>query len=437
MIEAFKELWQLVDLIMVQWFGWVLFLGVFIYMLFWLRRDVNRNIFTNAVKWVFLEVKIEETNEKSPLAMEQVFAALHAIHTNYTWGEKFAGKIILWVSCELVSLGGKVSYIFKVPERYRSLLESAVFAQYPKAEIYEVEDYLKNMPHEYYPDKVDFDFWGTQWLKKKENAYPIKTFGAFEHPEQKTFIDPLANVIEALSNIQPYELMAMQLVIRPIDDTWKANTKHLLDKLKGAPAKHGDGWFDRILIEWPSKIMGGIVDLFIPAGEETAHVKPVREEPPSQMLHKTEGEKQIIASIEHALSKIYFEVKFRTFYLAPKDKFNKALRIPEIVGAIRNFDDVALSGPKPDVAHTWTDAPYKLSETLEAPYLRRHILTRKRRFWHGFLLRSVWRGIGNTFMNTEELASLYHFPQAPNVRMSQVERVSTVKTAPPPDLPVG
>lgn len=436
MIQTLAEIWKLVLVVLVDWFGWVLFLWLLVYMLFWLRRYQKQLDYVNAVKWVFLEVKVEELNERSPLAMEQVFAALHAIQQNFTWGEKADGKVVLWLSCEIVSLGGKVSFIFKIPERFRNLLESAIFAQYPKAEMNEIEDYLKNMPHEYYPDKVDFEFWGTQWLKKKPNPYPIKTFGAYEHPEQKTFIDPLSNVIEVMSNIQPFELMVMQLVIRPINDDWKAHAKPLIDKLKGAPAHHASGWFNAIFIEWPGKILGELIGIFFPAQEHAAP-QHKKEELPSQMLHKTEGEKQVIASIEHALSKIYYEVKFRMMYLAPKDKINKALRIPEIVGAVRNFDDVALSGPKPDIGHTWTDAAYKLSETLERPYLERHILTRKRHFWHAFLARSVWRGIGETYMNTEELASLYHFPQSPNVRVSQVERVSTVKTAPPQDLPIG
>src|SRR3989338_6842164 len=180
MTQLFNEIWTLTDQVLVNWFGWTIFLWFLVYMLFWLRRYDNQTNFILSTNWVFLEVRVEELNERSPLAMEQVFAALHAIHQNCTWGERFNGKVIMWFSCELVSFGGKVSYIFKIPDRYRNLLESAIFAQYPKAEIYEIEDYLKNMPHEYYPEKVDFEFWGTQMLKKKDNAYPIRTYGIFE-----------------------------------------------------------------------------------------------------------------------------------------------------------------------------------------------------------------------------------------------------------------
>ncbi|MBI3952439.1 MAG: hypothetical protein HY336_00610 [Candidatus Doudnabacteria bacterium] len=434
-LQTFSEIWQYFNIVLVNWFGWLFVLWVLIYMLFWLHRNQNQNKYIATFNWIFLEVRVEELNERSPLAMEQVFAALHAIHQNFTWGEKFNGKVLMWFSAELVSFGGKVSYIFKIPDKYKSLLESAIFAQYPKAEINEVEDYLKNMPKEYFPEEVDFDFWGTQLLKKKDNAYPIRTYGIFEHPEQKTFIDPLANVIEVLSNLQPYELMVYQIVCRPIDDKWKIAKKLLLDKLKGAPLKSGSNLFDKIFLDLPGNVLEGIVSIFSGPAEPQKEQK--KDEPPSQMLHKTEGEKQVIASIEHALSKIYFEAKFRLFYMAPKDKFNKGLRLPEIIGAVRNFDDVALNGPKPDMKHTWTDKAYKLSEQLEKPYLQKNILTRKRHFWHAFTSRSFWKGSGDVYFNTEELATIYHFPQAPNVRVSQVERVTTVKSAPPPDLPVG
>lgn len=430
----------LVDVVLINGYGWTLFLALLIWMVFILKRQANNKVVVGAVEWVFLEVKIDELNEKSPLAMEQVFTALHAIHQNFSFGEKFNGKSVLWVSCEMVSLGGKVSFIFKIPARYRNLLESAIFAQYPKAEVTETEDYLRNLPHEYDPDKADFDFWGTEWLKKKDNAYPIRTYAldsSFEHGAQETFIDPLSNVIEAMSNIQPYELMVYQLVIKPVDDSWKEHTKHLVDKLKGVAEDHSGDWVFKIMHFIPdlmARILVGII-----SGPEEGRSAParVKEEPPTLMLHKTDVEKMVITAIEHAVSKISYEVRIRTFYLAPKDKFNRGIRIPEIVGAFRNFDEVNLNGFKPDIGHSWTDKSYKLSERLERPYLQMNILTRKRHFFHWITSRSHWRGIGKVIMNTEELATIFHFPQVPHTRISQMERVQTVKSAPPMDLPIG
>lgn len=426
----------LIDGILVNGYGWMLFVWVLVWLFYKLRLIDNQKKFMKTVKWVFLEVKIEEASERSALAMEQIFAALHAIHVNITWGEKFDGKQVLWLSCEIVSIGGRVSYIFRIPERYRNLLESAIFAQYPKAEITEVEDYLKNLPKHYDPETAEFDFWGTQMNKKKESAYPIKIYSVFEHPGQETVVDPLAGVIEVMSNIGPDELMAAQIVIKPVDDSWKVKGQKLVDKLKGAPEKKHSDWFLKIFLEFPGMIIDALFKAFVPSGEEK-RPSVTKDEPPSQMLHKTEGEKTVIAAIERGLSKIGYEVKFRILYLAPKGKLNKSLRVPEIIGAYRNFDDVSLNGPKPDVNRTWTDATYKVSRILERPLIKFKVLKKKRHFWFNFKDRSAWRGTGHTILNTEELASVYHFPQAPNVRVSQVERVGAVKSAPPQDLPIG
>ncbi len=431
------------DVLFVGPVGWIVaavLLWMLVYMFWWLKRYNNQNKYVDSVKFIFLEVKVDELNEKSPIAMEQIFAALHAIHQNFTWGEQLNGKVVLTMSCEIVSLGGKVSYIFRLPERYRNLFESAVFAQYPKAEVREIEDYLGKMPHQYDPEHVAFDFWGTQWLKKKDNAYPIRTYAqteSYEHAAQKTFIDPLSNVIEVMSNIQPHELLAYQLVIKPVDDKWKEHNKHLIDELKGVPHKHTTGAFEKIVYFIPDLIADILVThvLGVEKGEE-GHSAPVREEPPSLMLHRTDIEKFVITSIERAMGKISYEVRIRTLYLAPKDKFNGS-RKSELVGAFRNFDDVNLNGLKPDVGHTWTDKAYKISEKLEKPYLEMNILTRKRHFWHNFLPRSHHRGVSKTILNTEELATIFHFPQVPHARVSQLERVSAVKAAPPMDLPIG
>jgi hypothetical protein len=444
-MSYFQDYFSIItDVLFVGPLGWAItaiLVGILGYLFLELRKIFNQDKYSASIAWVFLEVRVDELNEKSPLAMEQIFAALHAVHQNFSWGERQAGKSVLSVSCEIVSLGGKVSYIFRVPERFRNLLESAIFAQYPKAEVAQVEDYLGRLPHSYDPKTAEFDFWGTQWHKKKDNAYPIRTYAeeaSFEHAAQKTFVDPLANVLEVMSNLQPYELMAYQLVIKPVNDDWKLHTKHLLDELKGVPHKHSTGTFEKIVYFIPSLIADFLVAAIGATAGEDAGPSHAPAEPPSQMMHKSDVEKFVISSVERAMGKITYEVRMRTLYLAPKDKINKSLRIPEIVGALRNFDDVNLNGLKPDLGHTWTEAPsYKISETLERPYLEYAKLVRRRHFWHNFLPRSSWRGSGKVIMNTEELATIFHFPQVPNARVSQLERVSAVKAAPPMDLPIG
>jgi hypothetical protein len=437
--ESFEYVLLVWDLVIIQYYGWAVFLVIFLWIGYqiWLGKQIEK--FMATVPWVFLEVRVDELNEKSPIAMEQIFASMHAMIASFSLGERWTGKVPLTMSAEIVSIGGRVSFIFKLPERYRNLFESAVFAQYPKAEIRQIQDYLGNLPRNFDPDKSEFDMWGTQLNKRADNVYPIRTYKQedeyFEQSSQKTTIEPISGVLEALSNIQPHELMTLQIVLKPINDDWKKSAEDVLAKMKGLPAKaKGPSWFEVIFFEYPGIIINELMGALGLTGE--GEVKK-EDKPQSLVSSMSDSEKGRIDAVVQGLNKLSFEIKFRILYLAPKDKFNKGIRIPELLGAFRNFDNPQLNGFKPDSARITTDASFKLFEKLEKPWLDYKIITRKNKFLRWFKDRDHDSGSGTTILNTEELATICHFPQAPNARVSQLERVQTVKSAPPIDLPIG
>ena len=71
-------------------------------------------------------------------------------------------------SFELVSIDGYIQYLIRTPKRYRDLIESAIYAQYPDAEISEAVDYTENIPHQY-PDD-EYGAWGTELNLVKEQC---------------------------------------------------------------------------------------------------------------------------------------------------------------------------------------------------------------------------------------------------------------------------
>jgi hypothetical protein len=435
--EIFGSTWPLVRTILVDFYGWVPFVVVTIWIGYEQFLEYKMTNFLSTIKWVFLEVRVDELNERSPVAMEQIFTSMHAMFQAFSLGEKWTGRKALHMSAELVSIGGRVSFMFKLPERYRNLLESAIFAQYPKAEIREIQDYLGNLPREYDPLTSEFEIWGTQLNKRADNAMTIRTYrdlaGFFEHPEQKTTIDPLAGVLEAMSNIFPHELMAIQIVMQPLNDDWKKGAWEYVSKMKGLPPKaKPPTLFENIFIKGPGMLLDGILSASGLMGE----VEPKKEEKPQALTQTmTDAEKHNIDSVVAGLSKHSFKTKIRILYLAPKEKFSKGLRVPELLGAFRNFDNIQLNGLRPDIKMT-TDASFKLFQKLEQPWIDHKILVRKNKFLKWFKDRGIWQGSGNTILNAEELATIFHFPQVPNARVSQIERVQTVKSAPPIDLPI-
>ena len=87
-------------------------------------QDKNYGKFFGGIKYIFLQVKVDKENRQSTLAVEQIFAQLHAIHSPATWAQhKFEGKLQLWVSMEIVSIGGVISYIIRTPASFRNVIE--------------------------------------------------------------------------------------------------------------------------------------------------------------------------------------------------------------------------------------------------------------------------------------------------------------------------
>lgn len=412
--------------------GWVVLVGVGLYLLWLLMVEYNQVKFLNGIKWLFLSIDIPKENEQTFLAVEQIFAQLHAIHANYTFGEKyFHGQLVLWVSLEIVSFGGQVKYIAKVPAKFRNLLESAVYAHYPNAEIHEVEDYVKNLP-QYEPGKSYYNVFGTEFRLKKEDAYPIRTYKAFEHQASQIIVDPLAGVLEALSSIKPYEFMAVQYLLRPIDDDWKEKGRELVNELIGlrenAPK---EGFWQSV----GSGVWKGFWDIFSGPKVEGAPVAKTKEEPPSMMMHLSPGTKDVVAAIEASLGKIGYKTKIRIMYLAPKEKFSSNAR-SALVGAFRQFDDSNLNGLKPDTKKTWTGIHHKFSQTLEQPFIDYLVERRKRRMVMFFKSRSFTKGYKPYVFNIEELATIFHFPLSETVKVPQLTKTEIKKGEAPINLPV-
>src|SRR3989344_1846828 len=199
----------------------------------WLSSKISRYI--NSIEWVILEMRIPKDNLKSIKSMEQVFASLHG---TYSQGIKrrerwFQGKVEDWISLEIAGFAQDVHFYIRAQKKYRKLVEAAFFSQYPDAEIEEPEDYIAILPRDL-PNE-EFDIWGTDYVLARDDAYPIKTYVNFEQMLQfeEMTIDPLATVVEVISNLKDNELILLQLLVRPISPEWTAGAKRTVDELTG------------------------------------------------------------------------------------------------------------------------------------------------------------------------------------------------------------
>jgi hypothetical protein len=68
-------------------------------------------------------------------------------------------------------------------------------------------------------------------------------------------------------------------------------------------------------------------------------------------------------------------------------------------------------------------------------FIKSRVLARQRRILWGYRYRSMKRGRRGLIMNTEELASLWHFPVL-EVKAPSVQKVEAKKAQPPSGLPI-
>src|ERR1700722_19447865 len=116
--------------------GWLLFVWLVLWILYKLYYFEIYHQWHHSLEWSYLQIKVPKENLTSTLAVESIFSQMHALHSSLTFANKYVeGKDQLWYSLEIISLGGKISYVIRTPKKAKDLVEASVYAQYPDAEI--------------------------------------------------------------------------------------------------------------------------------------------------------------------------------------------------------------------------------------------------------------------------------------------------------------
>lgn len=391
----------------------------------WLNN--RQAIFAAKTKWVYLAIDVPRDNEQSPKAVEQIFNHIWGIIKGPLFKEKWwDGHFQVGYSLELVSIEGYIQYVIRSTDKNRNIVEAAVYAQYPTAQITEIEDYTKD----FLPDNFKangYDLWGSQLQELREDVYPIKTYPLFEHPMAKVIVDPMAALLEIFSRLGPGEQSWLQVAIKPVmDDTWQKNSTAAVKKIMGTPTEAKKvSAIDQIL-DLPGQAITNLADNFLMSAK--TEKKEQKMEVPSKMLYLSPGERQEVEAIETKALKTGFQTKIRYIYLAKKEKMNKAVGVSGFWGAYKQFG--WLNGFKPHGKAT-TIANYW--------FKGRRLLTKQKKILKQYKSRSLWSGVsaekGRFVLNIEELASLYHFPYK-GIGPAAVKTVGAKRAEAPYILPV-
>jgi len=378
-------------------------------------------------KRVVLEIKIPKEILKPIRAMDQVFAGFHGIHDIATWREKWVeGVYQLSLSFEIVSRGGEIHFYIRTPEVFRSFIESNIYSQYPEAEISLVDDYTKHVPQDI-PNK-DWDLWGVDYINSKDEIYPIKTYRQFEtetEKEEEKRIDPLANLLEGLTTLKPDEQFWIQIVAKPVlgrDKPWQERGRALADRLAKRPATPK-----------PKSMIQEAAQILI-TGKVPEEKKPEEGlELIAPELRLTPGEKEILTAVEAKLAKFGYDCNVRFIYLGKREVFFKPTTKIGF-GFLKAVSTENLGGLKP-LTKTMTKVKSVPFWFLDK---RRYYLRQRRIFrYYKSRLPTLFPRLGRTYiLNTEELATLYHFPGEMVAPAMGLARVEVKKGGPPSELPI-
>ncbi|MEK7647557.1 MAG: hypothetical protein AAB384_00795 [Patescibacteria group bacterium] len=381
-------------------------------------------------QWHFIAIDIPKENVQTPVAVENIFSHLAGAHQTRDLKEKYwDGQWQQWYSFEIVSIEGHIQFIIMLEHSMRDVTESAIYAQYPDAEITEIEDYAKDFPNTF-PDK-EYQLWGTEFELVSSQYFPIKTYSSFEDKMSKDdqFKDPMAAILETFTRIGRDEQAWLQIIVFPIGQSWKEEGFKMAKQMLGKsdpPKRHW--WHD--VGEFPLYILKLAV-YGIVGGEEVPKFDNGEKKKDDAMMfgtwNLTPGEVQTIKEMEEKVSKIGYNVKIRVVYIGKKEVFDKSRIVYGIVGAMKQFTREDSNALKPSYKLTGTSAHYIFTDA------RKNV--RRTKMIRAYKSRSAWSGKLPFVLNVEELATLWHFP-IKSVRAPLVQKTTSKRGEAPVGLPM-
>lgn len=413
--------------------GWLAIFPI-AYVLFkdnWYARKIGK--YVDNIDWVLLELRLQDQNPKGLRSMEQVFASLYG---TFSFGilkrdRFFKGQVENWLSLEMVGFSNSIHFYIRVPRELRKLVESAFFSQYPYLEIIEVEDYVNLLPKDLPNDT--YDIFATDFILSKKDVYPIKTHMQFEFAAltEEKYIDPIASIMEVMSHLNKNELIWIQWLIRPTDDSWTKGAKGVIDELSGKSVSKKKskvqvaGNFAQDLTRAP----------FVHPGEVGS--SETSTPPPSPLP----GAQDIIKSVQNKISKNAFEVIPRMVYIDEKNAFTTE-NFQAVLGAFRQFSSMQSQNAFRPSVQTLTTKKYASKIPLKG-IKTKALIRRKKIMYQHYINRIMPQGLSDKrgdlqlkpiILNIEEMATVFH-PPITNVRAPGLQPTESKKGEPPINLP--
>ena len=357
---------------------------------------------------ILLEIKLSNDIIQTPKAMELVLNAMYQTgEIDTVIDEYWRGNTRPWFSLEICSFESSVHFFIWTRKRYKDMLEAQIYAHYPSVEIHEVPDYTTALRF----DPKIHDLWAIEYKLQKPDVYPIQTYvdwGLDKPAKEEEKVDPISSILEFIGSMGPGEHAWIQIVIRAHRPKFRKKEGYIPDYAR----------WDYLAKEEIKSILSTT------ATENNSS---------GRFADLTKGQQILVEAIERSITKKPFDTGIRVMYIWEKDKAegNKKAGFPT---AFRSFEYAAegiwLNGLKPvfmeSRPYPWQDRKGKLALEEKESLYRNY---RARGFFY-----SPFKSVNTFVFNSEELATLYHFPGLVN-RTPTLERIPSKRSGAPINLP--
>jgi len=381
---------------------------VLFWLLFNIWLDYVRTKFASSQQYTLLRVYPPKEVLKTPAAMELFINALYQTGGEATPIDVYLkGKSRPIFSLEIASTGGDVGFYVWTLSAFRKYIENQIYAQYPGIEVVEVPDYARQIDYE----TGNYGMFGFEYGLTQADPVPIKTYVDYGldqtmlEDDQKT--DPITSTLEFLGQLGPGENAWIQIIL-------KAHKKE--DKKDGTFFGKTDYWVDQAKEEIKKIRKDSVIE-----NEEGVKIQV-----------QTTSQREKIDAIERNISKLGFDVGIRAIYISEKDSF-VGVNIPGLLGSFKQFGSSSLNGFRPVITtsfkYWWQDPFGKRSESLKRQVFNDY----QNRVYFGTVIGTEVRK--KMVLNTEELATIFHFPGKVAITPG-LTRVKSRKSEAPTNLPI-
>lgn len=381
-----------------------LFLLAILAFFLWRSRFLKKLRVRLALERVFLQVQVAKEQvlkEGEPARdfREIVSVFEHFVSTLSGIAEKGLGALLYGqphLTFEMVAKDKEIVFYLSCPKDLESLVEKQILSFYPQAQV-EPSDEFKIFQK---GDKIST----AQVLLEKSFIYPIKTYQQLES-------ESLNALTNALSKLGEGSRAGVQILIRPVADAWRTKclqAAKTIQQGKGVSSASTGGKIFTSFFNFLSEIFKSFSTPSKPTN------LPSQTPPSSLPPTLTPAQEEQVKKISEKASKVGFQTQIKVVTTA-KTEEEANLNLQNILNAFSQYTAPSLNSFK--------------------PYSSSH----KVKFVQNFILRA-FTGSAN-ILNTEELASIFHFPnqyvETPGIRWLLSKRAAAPANIPTEGIILG